>query len=118
MQTFSISMRSRLVRTLRGALILGGWTVFAACGAELGTSNQAVAAAAAGEQCVVNGDCAAGLECEHGACQAHGGAGGGEAEPGDDNGDDSAGNPACLVDSDCASGLECDDGACKSHGGH
>jgi hypothetical protein len=57
-----------------------------------------------GTQCTTDLDCA-GLDCEHGTCQPHGG-----------DGSDTQGTE-CVLDADCGGGLECEDGFCKPHGG-
>jgi len=60
-----------------------------------------------GAACTLDTDCAGGLECEHGACQPHGG----------DTSSSASGGGTCSTDADCGGGLECEDGACKPHGG-
>ena len=105
-----------------------------------GTSTKSIAGA--GDACTVDADCAAGLECDDGACKQHGGRGddddrdggvacttvadcaaGEECDDGackrdeDDDDNDRDGGVACTTDADCAGGEECDDGACKPHGG-
>jgi hypothetical protein len=64
-------------------------------------------AGGAGRACTTVAQCAAGEECDDGACKAHGGNGGKSKL---------LSNVACSADSECGSG-ECDDGLCKAHGG-
>lgn len=101
----------------------------AACGVETTSSDGlALGQGSAGDECAVDADCGAGLECEveeeHGEawsfCKPHGGDGGGSG-----SGSGSPGTFECQTDADCGAGLECELeeehgeswSYCKPHGG-
>src|SRR5215471_11982254 len=112
---------SSILRLCASLFLLIGVIVLDACSSSnVGTSGSAVTGAAAGEKCVADKDCQAGLECEHGTCMAADDEkgddldrAGDDADHHDDDADDGATGQACMAPSDCPAGQECDDGVCK-----